>query len=975
MHNSLSVFTRDVRRLARVSKAWIIIIGVIVTPSLYAWFNIIAFWDPYSNTQHVSVAIVNQDEGATSQLTGDIDVGGELVDQLKKNDQLGWEFVDEDEAMDAVRSGRSYAAIVIPEDFSRDFVSITTGDFTRPSLKYFVNEKANAIAPKITDVGASTLDAQINSTFVSTVAEAVTEQLKDAGEGAEDRLGDARDNTVTALDDAVGKVTTARERITELQTGLSNAQAGLDSASAALGDIDTTLAGVQSSVAQAQAIAAEAQQELLSFTDQVTSAYVSGATLLADASSKMNTSITTLSTSLQQANVAVGAAIDDVSAVIAANATTLDELQEVLDGTEPGSDAAQRLSDAIDALKARNDADAQVLEQLKQLNTDVSTTIDAVKTSADTIDSAVSSASTSASAIRDALTQSVPELNHAMSVLSSSADAFSSAVGSQRTQLTQAQNLLAGLKTQLTSTTAALTALDGNLAAAESGLGGVRTDVLALSAADIWNRLSTISGLDPDQIARFMASPVEVDENVLFPTQAYGSAMAALFTNLSLWIGAFVLMVIMRLEVDTEGVEGVTVRQAYLGRWLLLAAIAVCQAVLVTVGNLVIGVQTANAFAFVGTGVLIGLAYLSIIYALSVCFGIVGKGLCILLVIFQIPGASGLYPIEMMPDFFRGLYPFLPFTYGIDALRETISGFYDGHWWRFMGTLAIFVVLAFVLGLFLRRRLGNFALLFNTRLAESQLFVSEDVQITGRRRTPEIIRALTDGDGYRAEVAQRTRRFTDRYPTVLRLTLIVGVGVMAILGLAAWLAPDAKAGMLGLGALWCLILIAFLVTLEYVKQSIQQAAEVGAMPESELRRELAVENGKDALLLPVTAAGAGAAAGAASAPTAVLERTDADEDEPRDDTVVLEELFGPDHDDGDPDARVRPETVDEPETVEEPDGPSESSAPTEPTAPIGEDEQDLGAPDGGGDPLEDTRETEDQPATRDDDTQEGQERK
>ncbi|MUG03843.1 DUF3533 domain-containing protein, partial [Bacillus tequilensis] len=159
-------------RLARVSKAWIIIIGVIVTPSLYAWFNIVAFWDPYSNTQQVSVAIVNEDAGASSDLTGHIDVGGELVDQLKQNDKLGWTFVDEDEAMDAVRSGRSYAAIIIPPDFSRDFLSITTGEFTRPALEYFVNEKANAIAPKITDVGASTLDNQINSTFVSTVAQA-----------------------------------------------------------------------------------------------------------------------------------------------------------------------------------------------------------------------------------------------------------------------------------------------------------------------------------------------------------------------------------------------------------------------------------------------------------------------------------------------------------------------------------------------------------------------------------------------------------------------------------------------------------------------------------------------------------------------------------------------------------------------------------------------------------------------------------
>lgn len=890
MPNAWSVFRRDVRRLARVSKAWIIIIGVIVTPSLYAWFNIVAFWDPYANTQNVSVAIVNQDDGATSDLTGDIDVGGELVSQLKENDQLGWEFMDEDEAMDAVRSGRSYAAIVIPEDFSRDFISITSGEFTRPVLRYFVNEKANAIAPKITDVGASTLDTQINSTFVSVVAEAVTGQLKDAGEDAEGRLGDARDTTVTALDDAVGKVSTARQGITRLQTGLTDAQTRLDGAVSTLGEVDNTLGEVQSAVAQAQTIAAEAQQELLTFTDKVTSAYVSGATLLADASSKMNASIATLSTSLRQANVAVGSAIDDLSAVIKANGTALDELQAVLDKTDPGSAAAQQLSKAIDDLKERNAADQQVLDQLKQLNGDVSSTIDSVKAAANTVNSAVGTAATSAGTIRDALMQSVPELNRAMSALSSSADAFSSALGAQRTQVTQAQNLLAGMRTQLAATAEALTALDGNLVTAQSGLGGVRTDVLALSAADIWNRLSTISGLDAEQIAQFMASPVEVHENVLFPTKAYGSAMAALFTNLSLWIGAFVLMVIMRLEVDTEGVEGVSVRQAYLGRWMLLASIAVFQAVLVCVGNLVIGVQTANPFAFVGTGVLIGLAYLSIIYALSVCFGYVGKGLCILLVIFQIPGASGLYPIEMMPDFFRGLYPFLPFTYGIDALRETISGFYDGHYWQFMGALAVFVVLAFTLGLFLRRRLGNFALLFNSRLAESQLLVSEDVQITGRRRTPEIIRALTDGDGYRAEVAQRVRRFSDRYPTLLRLTLIVGVAVMALLGLVAWLLPEAKVTMLGLWALWCLILIAVLVALEYVKQSIQQAAEVGEMPEADLRDALALEIGRDALLLPVSHDATDAET--STARTAVLERPHV----VADDTAVLEDLFANDPD-------------------------------------------------------------------------------
>lgn len=918
--NALSVFRRDLGRLARVSKAWIIIVGVIVTPSLYAWFNIVAFWDPYSHTQNVSVAIVNQDEGATSELTGDIDVGAELVGELEKNDQLGWEFVDEDEAMDAVRSGRSYAAIIIPEDFSRDFLSITTGEFEQPVIQYFVNEKANAIAPKITDVGASTIETQINSTFVSTVSEVVSEQLQSAGADAEEQLGTARDSTITALDDAVAKITAARGSIAELQSGLTDAQGRLDSAASALGGVATTLDDVQDGVAQAQQIAAEAQHELLTFTDQVTSAYVEGATLIADASVKMNTAIATLSTSLQQATVTVGAAIEDVSAVAEANATTLDELQTILDETDPDSPAAQKLGEAIDALKERNAADQQILDQLTQLNADISATIDSVTTASDTIDSAVAEASTSASAIRDVLTQSVPELNSAMSTLSASASAFSAALDAQQTQVTQAQGLLVSLNAQLATNVDALAALDGNLAAAESGLSGVRTDVLALSAAEIWNRLSTISGLDPEQIAQFMASPVEVNENVLFPTETYGSAMAPLFTNLSLWIGAFVLMVIMRLEVDTEGVEGVSVRQAYLGRWMLLAAIAVFQAVLVCVGNLVIGVQTVNPFAFVGTGVLIGLSYLSIIYALSVCFGYVGKGLCILLVIFQIPGASGLYPIEMMPDFFRGLYPFLPFTYGIDALRETVSGFYDGHYWRDMGALAVFVVLAFALGLFLRRRLGNFALLFNRRLAETELLVSEDVQITGRRRAPEIIRALTDGDGYRAEVAARAQRFTERYPARLRLALVVGAAGLAILALCAWLLPDAKATVLGLGALWCLILIAALVALEYIKQSIQLAAETGEMPEEDLRRALVLENEHDPLLLPATGTGAGtAAAVASSARTAVLERPDAaDTADSDEDTAAIEDLFATDEVAEDP-GRTEGETATEAAPMVEPE--------------------------------------------------------
>ncbi|KAA0918328.1 YhgE/Pip domain-containing protein [Dietzia sp. ANT_WB102] len=849
MRTVFSVFARDVRRLALVRKAWIVILGVMITPSLYAWVNITAFWDPYSRTENISVAVVNLDEGGSSTATGEVDVGSQLVDQLEKNDQLGWQFLDEDDAMEAVRSGTSYAAIIVPPDFTRDLLSITSGAFTPPSLTYYVNEKSNAVAPKITDVGASTLDTQVNSTFVSVVAKAVTEELSAAGDNVERRLLEARNGTVDALDGAVGSVASARERIRDVTAGLSRARSGLGSAGDTLDTVDATLGDVQTAVGQAREIADEAQQELATLTGSLTTTYVSGATLLADAASTLNGSVARGTSGLERANVAVRSGLDDADAIATKTGEALSEVQALLAAAAPDSALSGRLSEAVSALQDPVTGDQNVLARVRQLNADVAAATTAIRSSADAIDTAADAAGASARSVRDVLVQTGPDLNGAMSRLSASAGALSFAIDSQRTQLGQAQKLLTGLGDQLGETATALTALDGTLAGAESGLESVRTDVVALSTADAWDALGTLTGLDAEEIAQFMASPVEVDEHPVFPVAAYGDAMAPLFANLSLWIGAFVLVVIFKLEVDREGFTGLTTRQAYLGRWMLLAAMNVVQALILSIGTLVIGVEAASVLAFVATSVLIGLAYLSIIYALSVTFGYVGKGLCVLLIIMQIPGAAGLYPIELMPGFFRALYPFLPFTYGIDAMRETLSGFYGNHYWKNMAVLAVVVVLSFLLGLTLRKRLGNFALLFSRRLASTQLLVTEDVHITRRRyRLPQIIHALSNGGEYRRVVAARARRFTENYPILLRATFAVALVALLSLGLLGWLIPGGKAVILGLWVLFTLLVVGVLVVLEYVKQSIGFATELGAMSDSDLRRELvSVGTGHDAM--------------------------------------------------------------------------------------------------------------------------------
>ena len=179
MKKVLQIFQRDLKRLLRSPAAALVMVGVCILPSLYAWFNIAANMDPYGNTKNVKVAIANCDTGGHTG-SMDLNAGATIVQNLKKNHQLGWTFVDEKKAKSGVRSGKYYAAIVIPEDFSESLLSILSGDLKQPQLDYYINEKKNAIAPKITDTGASTIQTQINDTFSSIAAESVSEVLKES---------------------------------------------------------------------------------------------------------------------------------------------------------------------------------------------------------------------------------------------------------------------------------------------------------------------------------------------------------------------------------------------------------------------------------------------------------------------------------------------------------------------------------------------------------------------------------------------------------------------------------------------------------------------------------------------------------------------------------------------------------------------------------------------------------------------------
>ena len=151
MKNAFRIFKNDIKNIFKNYAALIVVIALCILPSLYAWFNIKASWDPYaeSGISNIKIGVVNKDLGATLN-NKEINLGDRVVKELKGNTQMGWQFVSEEESIKNVKEGKYYAMITIPENFSKSLTSVLTKDVQKGEIIYTVNEKINAIAPKIT---------------------------------------------------------------------------------------------------------------------------------------------------------------------------------------------------------------------------------------------------------------------------------------------------------------------------------------------------------------------------------------------------------------------------------------------------------------------------------------------------------------------------------------------------------------------------------------------------------------------------------------------------------------------------------------------------------------------------------------------------------------------------------------------------------------------------------------------------------
>lgn len=703
------IFRRDIKKIFRNSMAIILAIGLAVLPSLYAWFNIYANWDPYGSTGNMQVAVINNDEGAVIK-TFTVDVGNQIVSNLKANKSIDWQFVSKEEGINGVKAGKYYAAIEIPSGFSNSLTSIMSSEFEQPQIVYYANEKKNAIATKITDKVVQTVQTEVNESFITTIVNLmnqvfgfvldendisggalfskITQEINEAKSAVSD-LNNSIDGftDITNLTKQLGDSVNS-EKLENLLSGTNDVindttdvvKITQTSVSGVIDNIGTLMNGMVTNLDNAASMVENFKPDQSS---------VEALKTAAQTCTNMATVMDSVCTMLKQMNDNLPdpiTAINDIIKTLTENAATLRDLGAKLNDAANGAYDG-KLSDIAASLRS-------VSASIKASTDDFN---DNVKPQAEKMVSNLLNTLSSASKMISLLDDDVPTIDSLIKALNASLDSGVGMFGSLQSMLKNFENELDNLSEKIDT----------------------------LSNSDEFNTFLNVMSENADKLGEFIACPVQVETDKIYGIDNYGSAMAPFYSTLAIWVGAVILIAIINTNVKHKKELGAPVRpyQEYFGRGLLFVAFAIVQALIVCLGDLYfLGIQCYHPVKFIFAGCFAAVVYAMLIYSLAYTFGDIGKAAVVVLLVIQIGGSGGTFPIDVTPKFFQAINPYLPYTFVINAMRECVCGTYGGDYWLDLLKLSAYILIALLIGLVLKIPFRKPIRFFNKKIEETDVF-------------------------------------------------------------------------------------------------------------------------------------------------------------------------------------------------------------------------------------------------------------
>ncbi|RND01195.1 YhgE/Pip domain-containing protein [Lysinibacillus halotolerans] len=718
-----SIFKKDIKSIVTNWVAAILIGGLMLLPSLYAWFNIKASWDPYSQTDQLPVAVVNEDIGATVRDI-ELNIGDEVVKELKNNKDMDWHFVDRKEAMDKVEYGDYFAVIVIPENFSKKLGTVIEDRPEKAKVEYYVNEKINAIAPKITASGAGGIVDKITSNFISTVNGTIFEKFNELGLEIEKDLPDIKkfEEYVFQMEEKLPEIHTL---LNDSLADAENAKGMIDKAQALVPDakrvtgeglqtIDDTTAFLDKAENRLNEIAPQVQKNL----EQVQKM----ATEVNDFISTVQSSDINLNQGKEisdQINGQITSSIENIEAIEGA----LNQLQEQNNNNEEGSNTNQeQINQALEQLALLKSELQNIQESGQRITAFLS---DKQQELDDLIGQIQTMAATTANEI-DAFVKLYNEEIE---------PTVKQEVANAKKTLNDARGILSEIQKTIPEVEKILANTEGNLGEGEETLKKIlgeypyvndKINQLADRIREIQgetdiNEIIELLQNDPEAEKGFFEEPVLLNKNSLFPIPNYGTGMTPFYTVLAIWVGA--LLLISLLATGVHNSIDYTEKQIYFGKLFTFMSIGFVQALIVTSGDMfILGVDIAEPVWFILFGLIISLVFISIVYTLVSVFGDVGKAMAIVFLVLQIAGSGGTYPVALLPEFFQTIHPFLPFSYAVDLMREAVGGIVWERVYRDLMFLVLFGIIALLIGTFLKGPLSKKTNALMKKSKESGLF-------------------------------------------------------------------------------------------------------------------------------------------------------------------------------------------------------------------------------------------------------------
>ncbi|WP_462349984.1 YhgE/Pip family protein [Eubacterium ventriosum] len=836
MKKSFQIFKRDIGRLSKNIVALIVVIGVCIIPSLYAWFNIAANKDPYGNTANIKIAVANNDAGTENDMLGNLDVGGQIVDTLKENDSLGWVFVSEDKAISGVKSGEYYAAIVIPDNFSESMVSFLSGKIEQPEFDYYLNEKKNAIAPKITDTGANTIQQQVNTEFVSAAAGTVADILNGSVSGIGTKLDDVQNDIST-------KISTVSDNLKEYEKALDSFNKTVDSSNRLIEKSKKSMATVKSD-------ANSGVNSIKNGTDSLTLVRND----IADFANDLGAGISKAQNSLAKVNTKSGINLGKISSK---TESIHGQFQEMITSVESIIDKNSEMLTTLKEINKKYPSDSltNLINELDSQNSKYKTILQKLRTGSDSINDATTTSVKAVESISKIIEKNTKDIhsskvtveNGIMTGLNTSLDTFSNIQGTLSGILKgvgpatdNVVTLMDQLENSLDSAKKALSSTGSSIKKVQERLDKANVDISVVKTSKIYEKLKDMTNLDSDKVASFMSSPVKLKTETFYSVENYGTAMTPFYTNLAIWVGGIVLIAIFKMEVDkSEKIKNFTPTQAYFGRWMLFILVGFVQALIICLGDIfILKIKCQHPILFVVAGLVAAFVYVNLIYALSLTFKHIGKAVSVILVILQIPGSAGTYPIEMTPGFFQAIHPLLPFTYGINAMREAIAGTYGHYYVKNLVILLIYVPITLFIGLVLRRLLLNLNSLFDKKLEQTGLMICEEEGITRERvRLLTTVKILAGEKQFRDEINKKVGQFEICYPKLIKGGFFAIV-IIPIVFLILMFSITSKMVFLVLWIVSIILIALYLICVEFIHENLLNKQKMAEMTGDELIEQL-----------------------------------------------------------------------------------------------------------------------------------------